>query len=89
MCACAPRVRAQKVQEELRQLRVLRDEYDDRIQRLRWTVQGQGGAVTADEEVSGASRAAGLRLVPHAKHFVARRLRTASQHASCSKAART
>lgn len=42
--------RSSKMAEELRQLRQLRDEYDDRIQRLRWSVQGRSGAVTADEE---------------------------------------
>ncbi|GFR52818.1 hypothetical protein Agub_g15441, partial [Astrephomene gubernaculifera] len=42
--------RSAKMQEELRQLRQLRDEYDDRIQRLRWSTQGRGGTVTADEE---------------------------------------
>ncbi|GIL92323.1 hypothetical protein Vretifemale_19856, partial [Volvox reticuliferus] len=33
----------QKMQEELRQLRHLRDEYDDRIQRLRWSIRSNKG----------------------------------------------
>ncbi|KAG2486412.1 hypothetical protein HYH03_014859 [Edaphochlamys debaryana] len=52
--------RSAKMQEELRQLRQLRDEYDDRIQRLRWSIArggqqgqqqrgGEGGAV-GDEQ---------------------------------------
>ncbi|GLI63513.1 hypothetical protein VaNZ11_006498 [Volvox africanus] len=35
--------RSMKMQEELRQLRHLRDEYDDRIQRLRWSVRSNKG----------------------------------------------
>ncbi|GLC48217.1 hypothetical protein PLESTB_000071700 [Pleodorina starrii] len=35
--------RSTKMQEELRQLRQLRDEYDDRIQRLRWSIRGGPG----------------------------------------------
>ncbi|KXZ54522.1 hypothetical protein GPECTOR_4g587 [Gonium pectorale] len=42
--------RSAKMAEELRQLRQLRDEYDDRIQRLKWSIQGNGGVVTADEQ---------------------------------------
>ncbi|GIL92324.1 hypothetical protein Vretifemale_19840 [Volvox reticuliferus] len=35
--------RSMKMQEELRQLRHLRDEYDDRIQRLRWSIRSNKG----------------------------------------------
>ncbi len=39
--------RQQKMADELRQLRQLRDEYDDRIQRLKWSIAQSGAAAAA------------------------------------------
>ncbi|EFJ52026.1 hypothetical protein VOLCADRAFT_56272 [Volvox carteri f. nagariensis] len=55
--------RSMKMQEELRQLRQLRDEYDDRIQRLKWSIrcsssrQGAPGASRGGEDGSAEAQA--------------------------------